>query len=208
NDSIIDAGTTYYADFGDPSCTVRIPVKVGYNVPKPEVTPTSCLKLGNNVYFIESSDLGSPIDIKINKVNGDPFDKKIIWSPASLPGFKYYYPGLPPQPMPSQSTQGALPFILNHVEIPLDPMQVQTLHLHMPDGYGCKDESITLIAGGLNYNDYCYGDAKTLNDVYSEFSNLLNHKQVVWYDSIAGGTSFPGHTTVTPGETYYADFGI
>src|SRR5699024_9416417 len=113
-------------------------------------------------------------------------------------------------PVPTSGTLGPNDPI-NHVEILLDLFDVQTLDLDIPVGDGCppSEESITLIAGGLEYDDFCLRDADTvaLQDVYDEFESLFGGKQVTWYDVDTGGNTLPNSTIIDAGTTYYADFG-
>src|SRR5699024_4205491 len=68
-------------------------------------------------------------------------------------------------------------------------------------------ETLTFIMGELVYNDMCFGDTKTLQDVYTFIKPTINNLPVTWYDAATGGTQLAGSTTATPGETYYADLG-
>ena len=187
-------GETYYVinDCGAGVTSNAVPITAYEQSVEFVVSPNSCVNLGKNVFFIEEDDLTSPIIINVLNLNGDPFDAEIIWSPIS-PNLGYYFSGTAYYPFPVAGTLGpANP--INMVEIALDLYDVHTLDLNIPVGDGCgpSDESITLIAGGLEYKGICYGVSQDLQDVfdYYEGEGVFN-QEVTWYDAATGGTVLP-----------------
>src|SRR5699024_9408510 len=79
----ITDGETYYVTNDDNGCAESDPVaiKVYKQSVEFDVASASCIDLGANIFFVEAGDLGSPIDIKVNNLDGNPFGEEIIWSP-------------------------------------------------------------------------------------------------------------------------------
>lgn len=185
------------------------------------VSPSSCVNLGGNVFFIEDSDLTSPVEIEVLNLDGNPFDEKIIWSPvADSDGYEYYHPlnpgnGWTPLPSTNDQNNQQLPvagFVFNHLRKNLASFELVDLELDLPVGNsGCdpSTESIIIIAGGLDYKGICYGSAQDLQDIsdYYEAEGIFN-QPVTWYDAPTGGAILPANTAVTIGDVFYADFDI
>src|SRR5690554_5554120 len=216
-------GETYYVinDCGVDGVSNAVPITVYGQTVEFVVSPNSCVNLGANVFFIEEGDLTSPVEIEVLNLDGNPFDEKIIWSPVAQNEFEFFFnaPGFPsswsPLPQTSQQNTQQVPaagLVFNHIRKTLDPFELLELDLNIPVGNsGCapSQESITIIAGGLDYKGICYGAAQDLQDVfdYYEGEGIFN-QPVTWYDAPTGGAVLPANTAIEVGDVYYADFDI
>src|SRR5690625_4232969 len=215
-------GETYYVinDCGAGVTSGAVPITVYEQSVEFVVSSKSCVDLGTNVFFIEEDDLNSPIEIEVLNLDGNPFDEILIWSPvAGSDGYDYYHPLNPGNgweflPASNGQAQQQIPaagFVFNHIRKDLAPFELVDLDLDLPVGNsGCASstESITIIAGGLEYNEFCYGDTNTtMQDVEDHFSNIFDGYTIEWYDAEVGGTQLSSTDVVSAGTEYYIDLG-
>src|SRR5690625_3089354 len=185
------------------------------------VSQNSCLDLGKNVFFIEEDDLtdanGDPIPVEIEVLNldGDPFDEKIVWSTVLQNQFKYYYgPTNDWYDLPATGAQEnqqipSAGLVFTHIRKDLAPFELIDLELNFPDGNpGCptSKESITIIAGGLEYKEFCFGDnTQTLQDIEDHYSTIFDGRTITWYDAETGGTLLNSTDQIDVDSQYYID---
>lgn len=205
-------GETYYVinDCGANGVSNAVPITVYEQSVEFVVSPDSCINLGSNVFFIEEANIGSPVMIDVLNLDGDPFDAEIIWSPTARLGYYIEFQGNligPTYPFTGGTLGPGFP--VNKVEIILSHYQSHIVNLNIPVGDGCgpSNESITIIAGGLQYNEFCFGDTKTLQDIEDYYNDILDGQNIQWYDEATGGTLLASSHQIIPGEKYYIDFG-
>src|SRR5690625_1514392 len=142
-------------------------------IPDFKVTPASCLELEDNVFFISEDQLTQPIEIIVNDQGGNKFDGKVTWSPIQIKEYEYFYDvgsgqsgwSDVPNNVPDQENN-QIPglIVLNHIRKTAENFELINLNATLiKDGCPNLTESITIIAGGLRYKDFCFGDTKNLD---------------------------------------------
>src|SRR5699024_10062345 len=144
--------------------------------------------------------------------DGDPHEQPIIWTPVASNEFEFYWNlGGYWDSLPETASQGPqIPgqLVFNHIRKTLDPFELLELDLNITgDSCSNSQESITIIAGGLEYKEICYGTTSTLQDIFDYYDTLLGGV-FDFYDVDQGGSLLPLTTVVEPGDTYYIDFDV
>src|SRR5699024_1720854 len=130
-------GEVYDVTNTDAGCSESGPIAIKVYEQSVEfvVSPSSCVDLGANVFFVEEGDLNSHIDIEVNNLDGDPFEEEIIWG-SNIPfaDVGYYFQGGGPY-YPMVSTLGPGNPII-HIEFTPDLYDVVEfdLDIHVVDG--------------------------------------------------------------------------
>src|SRR5690625_5032025 len=209
----ITDGETYYVANDEAGCeSDAVPVTVYEQSVEFVVSPDSCIDLGKNVFFIEEDDLNSPVEIEVLNHDGDPHEQPIIWTPVASNEFEYYWNlngSWNPLPQTAnQNSQIPVQLVFNHIRKTLNPFELLELDLNITgDSCSNSQESITIIAGGLEYKEICYGSTYTLQDVKTYYEALLGD-DFEFYDLDTGGSVLPMSTPVEPGEVYFIDFDV
>ncbi|HET8809607.1 MAG TPA: T9SS type A sorting domain-containing protein [Flavobacteriaceae bacterium] len=159
-------------------------------VPANTVSPVLCMDSANNIYIVDPM---ADVQITIEDINGTK--QNVVWSPKDflylLPNQNNSYPGN--LPISDIYFNGA------------PPNQVYTYTAsYQISGCPAVTETFTFVTGGFTYNDFCFGDVKTLAD-----TDILNipDANLSWYSDAAGTMSIPNTTSVVVGTTYYVDLG-
>lgn len=193
-------GTTYYVsnvDPGDPTttpptppaCTESdlVPITVYIQSVHFDVSPVSCINLGNNVFLVDPADT---VTINLLDINGAPVAG--TWSPVGAP---LYWNSTLANP---------------HFNIPwstlyfgnADPNKKYVFTVQTQNGTCPADtQTLTIFTGAYIYNDLCYGATTTLDDIGIPGDNIT------WYSDAQGTVSIPETTVIEGGVTYYAGFG-
>lgn len=206
---IID-GKTYYVANNDGTCESNvIPIRVYIQSVEFVVSPNSCLNLGKNIFFVEQGELNNPVEIEVLNHDGNPHTNKIVWSPMFTNEFEYYLPGFGWNGLIQTSQQGVFQYppglIFNHISKTLDPFELLELDVNI-SGDSCSDsqESITIIAGGIEFKELCYGVETTLENIKNYYATLLGNN-LQFYDVESEGASLPLSTIIEGGDIFYIE---
>src|SRR5699024_2453316 len=122
-----------------------------------DVSASSCIDLGGNTFFIETADVGNPIEVKVKDGSGNPMADRIDWSnPSANLSFEYNFNSTWYQngnfPFPGSLS---FPSSINHVRFTIDTSmsKIATIDIKITDAAGATtQETLTFIMGELVYN--------------------------------------------------------
>src|SRR5690554_1836561 len=196
NTAIVN-GTTYYVSNTEVGCTESdlLPITARLQSTHFNVSPISCINLGNIVYVVDPDDV---VTIEARDINGNLITGH--WTKVGVsPNFG------PPLYIDSN--------LLNaHFNWPFDtvyfgnaaPNEVYTFSF-TPNvaGGACPNtaQQFTIYTGAYIYDDLCYGATTTLDGIG------VPGDTISWFSDDQGINSIPGTTVIEGDTTYYAGFG-
>lgn len=190
-------GDTYYVSTEDPGvCTESnlVPV-VGYlGAYHLDVSPVSCINLGEHIYVIDPNDV---VTFELYDINGNPQNARWRRTGAANQYGAPMYIDNPPT-LPLFNNPGGFDTVYF---AGADPNSVYTYEVQVLNPTGpCPAETfnITILTGAWIYDDFCFGDTTTLDGLGIPGSNIS------WYDDPAGNNNILGTTIIEGGTTYYA----
>jgi|LSQX01.2.fsa_nt_gb gliding motility-associated-like protein len=192
-------GTTYYVSNTEPGgvCTESnlIPITVKLQSIHFDVSPKSCINLGDNIFVVDPSDI---VTIYALDINGDTLVDQPIWrktGTANPWGEPLYFDSGLGNP---NFQWGYNPTYFNGE--PNKRYDFSATTNTSQGGCPATVQNFTILTGAWIYDQYCHGANTTLDDLGLPGNN---HS---WYDDPAGNNSISGNTIVEGNTTYYAGF--
>lgn len=193
-------GTTYYVSNTEPGgvCTESnlIPITVKLQSIHFDVSPKSCINLGDNIFVVDPADI---VTIYALDINGDTLVDQPVWrrtGTANPWGNPLYFDSGLGTP---NFQWGYNPTYFANAD-PNERYDFSATTNTSQGGCPATVQNFTILTGAWIYDQYCHGANTTLDDLGLPGNN---HS---WYDDPAGNNSIPGNTVVEGNTTYYAGF--